>query len=198
MAFEIQSLRPSKTAVLVVDMQNAFVAEGGPIYTEMGNRILGPMAAFLDRCREKGIRIVYTEDCKLPGESDVLQEGLSGIEIHPMVRPKANESVVRKYRYSGFYGTSMDLILRSGGIDTVVIVGVCTDICCLSTAHDAKFHGYTVVFLSDLTGTFPMPDRGFGPGDARAQHEMTLRNIAFTTGCVMQSEDFLALPVEEL
>ena len=192
--FEINSLNPKRTAIIVVDMQNAFVADGAPFYSDMGNKILAPLARFLDRCRQDGFRIVYTEDCKLPGKSNVLQEGLDGIKIHHRVSPKANEFVVRKYTYSGFFGTSMDIILRSGGIDTVVITGVCTDVCCLSTARDAFFLGYKVVFLSDLTGTFAFPDQGCGPGDAQAQHDMALRNVAFSTGRVMDSSEFLALP----
>ena len=194
MVLEIKTLNPQKTAILVIDMQNAFVAEGGPIFSKMGNAMLQPLAAFLDKCRAKGFRIIYTEDCKLPGESEVLQDGLPGIAIHPVVQPKEKETVVRKYKYSGFFGTCMDLVLRSGGIDTVCIVGVNTDVCCLATAHDAMFHGYRVAFLSDLTGTFPVPDRGFGPGDAMLQHEMTLRHVAFSTGHVMNSEQFLSLP----
>ncbi|MCL1805412.1 MAG: cysteine hydrolase [Clostridiales bacterium] len=194
--FEIESLRADKTAVIVVDMQNAFVAEGAPFYSEMGNRILAPMAAFLDQCRGRGFRVIYTEDCKLPGKSNVLQEGLPGLEIHPMVRPKDHESVVRKYNYSGFFGTNMDILLRAGGIDTVAVTGVCTDVCCLSTARDAMFLGYRVAFLSDMTGTFAFPDKGYGPGDALAQHQMALRNVAFSTGLVLTSAEFLALPTE--
>ncbi|MDR0468916.1 MAG: cysteine hydrolase [Peptococcaceae bacterium] len=194
---KIKSLYSKKTAVIVVDMQNAFVAEGAPIYSDMGHKMLEPMSLFLDQCRQRGFRIIYTEDCKLPGKSSVLQEGLPGIKIHPVVSPKENESVVRKYTYSGFFGTNMDLLLRSGGIDTVVIIGVCTDVCCFSTARDADFLGYQVIFLSDLTGTFAFPDMGFGPGDAQAQHEMALRNVAFTIGQVMDSSEFLALPFEE-
>ena len=195
--FEVESLHAGKTAVIVVDMQNAFVAEGSPIYSDMGNKLLEPMAVFLDQCRQKGFRVIYTEDCKLPGKSNILQDGLPGIEIHPIVRPKEKEAVVRKYHYSGFFGTNMDILLRADGIDTVAIAGVCTDVCCLSTARDAMFLGYRVIFLSDMTGTLAFPDKGFGPGDALAQHEMALRNVAFSTGLVLSAAEFLALPVEE-
>jgi len=160
----------------------------------MGNKLLKPLAGFLSACRSMGMKIVYTEMCDLPGKGIELAEGSANVETHPEVRPGADDIVIKKRRYSGFFNTDMDVILRSLGIDTVAIVGVNTDVCCFSTARDAMFLCYRVAFLSDMTGTFAFDDMGYGPGDAQAQHDMALRNLAFTTAHVMTSEEFLALP----
>jgi hypothetical protein len=70
--------------------------------------------------------------------------------------------VIKKHRYSGFFATDLDLILREWGIDTVVISGTTTENCCHATARDAMFYNYKVAFLSDATGTFDYPDVGQG------------------------------------
>ena len=193
MELKIKAIVPEKTAVLVIDMQNSFVADGAPLYTDMGNKILGSMAAFLDKCRGKGMRLIYTQETKPPEDGSFLIDGSPGHAVHPTVQPKEEDTVIKKRRYSGFFGTTMDLTLRDWKIDTVAIIGVCTDVCCFSTARDAMFLNYKVAFLSDMTGTFAFADRGYGAGDAQAQHDMALRNIAFTTGHVMTSDEFLAL-----
>jgi nicotinamidase-related amidase len=58
------------------------------------------------------------------------------------------EHVIKKHRYSGFFGTDLDIILREWGIDTVIISGTTTENCCHATARDAMFRNYRVVFLS--------------------------------------------------
>ncbi len=207
MAFKIESVNPKKTAVLVIDMQNDFVTEGYPLYTPMAAATIPKMAKFLDACREKGIYVIYTSHVHRASGDDVgifnklwdcvetregLIDGTPGAEIAPGIAPKGDEIVVKKHRYSGFYNTDMDLILRNQKIETTAIVGVATDVCCFSTARDAMFYGYDVAFISDLNGTFQFPDMGYGEFDVDIQQKVTLNNIALTTGDVMTSEDFLS------
>lgn len=114
-----------------------------------------------------------------------------GIEIYPDVAPQGEEVVIKKHRYSAFFGTDLDIILRSKGIKTVIVTGVTTENCCLSTARDAMFNGYKVAFISDATGTYDYPDAGFGPIPAQDVHRVTLGVLAVSTAHVMTTDEMI-------
>ncbi len=204
---KLSAIDPKKTAVLVIDMQNDFIEPGAELFSQMGYDFVPKMAAFLDECRKRGMLVIYTKNmvqadrhdigkagefCEALKQGKVLIEGTHGVEIFEGVAPKEGDIVLRKNRYSSFYGTRLDSILRTSGIDTVTITGVCTEACCFSTARDAGAMCYDVAFLSDLTGTVDYPDLGFGPMTALQMHHAMLTNIALTTADVMTSDDFLS------
>ncbi|GGX17211.1 isochorismatase [Pigmentiphaga litoralis] len=206
MPYQLESIDPRKTAVIVVDMQNDFVADGAPLQSRQAAEMMPRLARTLDACRERGIRVIYTshvhrsDGCDMGRYSDLyppvasraaLIDGTAGVEIHPGLAPAPGEHVIKKHRYSGFFATDMDLILREWGIDTVAITGTTTENCCHATARDAMFHNYRVAFLSDATGTFDYPDLGFGAMSAAQVHQATLTILAFSTAHVMTCEDFL-------
>ena len=191
--------------MIVVDMQNDFVAAGAPMETPAARAIVPRLAAALKLCRSAGIRIVYTAHVHRRDGSDMglfddihppiasraaLVDGTEGVEIYSELAPEPGEHVIKKHRYSGFFGTDLDIILREWGIDTVVISGTTTENCCHATARDAMFRNYRVVFLSDATATYDYPDRGFGPMPNAQVHNATLVVLAASTAHVM--------PVEEL
>src|SRR5207244_5209459 len=95
---------------------------------------------------------------------DGLVDGTPGgdIYIYPDLAPAPGEHVIKKHRYSGFFGTDIDIVLREWAVDTVIISGTRTENCCHATARDAMFRNYRVVFLSDATATYDYPDLGFG------------------------------------
>lgn len=120
-----------------------------------------------------------------------LVDGTKGIEIYDEIAPKPGEIVVKKHRYSGFYGTDLDIILRGWGIDTVIVSGVTTENCCHATARDALFRDYKVVFLSDATGTFDYPDVGQGAMSAADVHKAVLVILSVSTAHVMKVDEFI-------
>ena len=155
---------------------------------------------------EQGIRVVYTthahraDGCDMGLFDDLyppvadrssLIDGTPGVEIFGALAPKPGEHVIKKHRYSGFFGTDLDMILREWGIKTVVVSGTTTENCCHATARDAMFNNYKVVFLSDATGTFDYPDVGQGALSADEVHRATLTILAFSTAHVMTSAEFL-------
>ena len=95
-------------------------------------------------------------------DRSTLVDGTSGTEIFPGLAPAPGEHIIKKHRYSAFFATDLDLILREWGITTVIISGTTTENCCHATARDAMFNNYKVVFLSDATGSFDYPDVGYG------------------------------------
>ncbi|MDE6949864.1 MAG: cysteine hydrolase [Lachnospiraceae bacterium] len=202
----IDKIVPSKTAVLVIDMQNDFIEPGAPIYIDMGYKMVPALKEFLDRCRAEKIQIIYTRDvvradgkdmaksgefCTAIKEGRALVDGMPGAEIYEEVAPGKNDIVIDKNRYSAFCGTTLDSVLRTLGIDTVAIVGVCTECCCFSTARDAGGNCYDVAFLSDLTGNNGYEDNGNGEIDAESLHRAMLIMIGHTTAHVMDSKEFL-------
>lgn len=205
MGYIVNSIDPHKTAMIVVDMQNDFVAKGAPMETPLARAMVPVLADALKFCREKGIKVIYTTHCHRSDGSDMglfddlyapiatragLVDNTPGIEIYPELKPAPGEHVVKKHRYSAFYGTDMDIILRQWGIETVIVSGTTTENCCHATARDAMFHDYKVVFLSDATATYDYPDVGQGGMKAEDLHQACLIVLAFSTADVMTEETF--------
>jgi ureidoacrylate peracid hydrolase len=84
-------------------------------------------------------------------------------------------------------------VLRSSGMETVIITGVTTENCCHATARDALFHNYGVIFLSDATGTTDYPDMGYGAMSAAEVHRASLVVLALGTAHVMTVDEMIAL-----
>jgi ureidoacrylate peracid hydrolase len=212
MPYRVDRLDPSKTAMIVVDMENDFVASGAPMETPAGREMLPNLKRAIEFCRETGIRVIYTthvhrrDGCDMGlfddlwppvADRDGLVDGEPGVEIYPEVAPRSDEIVIKKHRYSGFYGTDLDIVLRGLGVDTVVIAGVTTENCCHATARDALFRDYKVVFLSDATGTFDYPDVGQGGMTAEEVHRATLVILSVSTAHVMTTDELVALTLAD-
>jgi nicotinamidase-related amidase len=115
----------------------------------------------------------------------------AGVRRRHRFAPAPGEHVIKKHRYSAFFATDLDLILREWGIGTVIVSGTTTENCCHATARDAMFHNYRVVFLSDATGTFDYPDVGQGALSADEVHRATLAILAFSTAHVMTCDELV-------
>lgn len=203
----VDKIDPRDTAVLVVDMSVGFVAPGAPVYVDGGNKFAADLGAFLDQCRSKGLKVIYTtyyfrddnsdmQDSvyKLPwGQNgSVLHESDPDYEIYGPCTPKDGEIVLGKHWYSSFNNTDLDVILKANHIKTLVITGVCTDCCCFRTARDAFFRDYRVVMLEDFNASPGWPDCGEGEVDPDTVHLSFVNTLAATTGQVMSSEEFLS------
>src|SRR6516225_6393127 len=103
----------------------------------------------------------------------------------PAVSQRTGGCLRIRDRYSGFFGTDLDIILRERSVDTVIICGTTTENCCHATARDAMFRNYRVVFLSDATATYDYPDSGFGSMMNADVHHATLVVLAASTAHVM-------------
>jgi biuret amidohydrolase len=126
-------------------------------------------------------------------ERVALVDGDQGIEIYEELQPLPHEVVLKKRRYSAFYGTELDLILRSTGMEAVIIAGVTTEDCCHATARDALFHNYGVIFLSDASGTFDYPDLGYGAMSVAEVYRASLVILAMSTAHVMTVDEMITL-----
>ena len=140
-----------KRALLVIDMIEDFVREGGALYCGPSMaRILPVIQKEVARSRAVGEPVVYLTDNHLPDDAEFqifpphAIAGTQGAAIVPELAPQDDDVVIPKRRYSGFFGTDLDITLRERHVDTVRLVGDCTNICVLYTAADARNLGYAV------------------------------------------------------
>ncbi|MCE4625180.1 MAG: cysteine hydrolase [Desulfurococcales archaeon] len=144
-------LPASKTAVIVVDMQNDFVKPEGKLYVPTAQATVEPIRRLLDRARSAGARIFYTQDTHYDNDPEYgiwgehVRYGTWGWEIIDELKPQPGDIVIVKTRYDGFYGTPLDDLLRVFGIEYTVIVGTVANICVLHTAASAALRWYKVV-----------------------------------------------------
>jgi biuret amidohydrolase len=154
---------PQKTALLVTDMQIFFLDPGSPTFTCGGLAILPRLKRLIAVFREKGLPVIYTQHVHHPDHLDsgimgwwwkgMCIEGSPESQIHPEIAPNPGEKVIQKHRYSAFYNTDLETVLRVLKVEDLVICGVMTNMCCESSARDAYFRDYRVFFLADGTGS---------------------------------------------
>jgi ureidoacrylate peracid hydrolase len=118
-------------------------------------------------------------------ESRTLVRGTWGTEILPELAPREGDLVVAKHRYSGFFETELDAILRGRGIESLVFTGCTTSVCVDSTLRDAFYRDYRCLLLRDCTG------EPIGSDLSRSNHEASLLVIETLFGWVADSHSFL-------
>ncbi len=148
---------PAKTALIVVDMQNDFVKEGGTLVVPDAEATVPTIRGLLDSARESGIKVVFTQDTHNEGDPEWeiwpehVREGSWGWEIVKELKPLEDEVVIRKVRYDAFYGTHLDHFLRIWDVDTLIICGTVANICVHYTAASAALRWYGVIIPKDAT-----------------------------------------------
>jgi len=199
-------LDPARTALLAMDLQNAFLLPASPLAAPHGLAILPAFNRLIGAARRAGVAVIFTatvhEPVEPPNRMDDLfparrtarglERGTTAQQIHPGVDRCEEDLVVEKPRYSAFWRTDLDATLRQRGVDTLVIGGVWSNVCVEATARDAFFREYKVVYLADCTATGDLPDTGFGRVSAADAQRVTLADIAFHIGEVAYSEDVAA------
>lgn len=156
-------LNREKAALLVVDMQVFFLDPASPSYTCGGPAILPNLKKVIQSFRQAGRPVIFTRHVHHPDHLDagimawwwegMCLEGSPESEIHPDISPQHGEKVIFKHRYSAFYNTDLETILRCLKIEDIVIAGLMTNMCCESSARDAYYRDYRVFFLADGTGS---------------------------------------------
>jgi len=146
-------VNPKKTAVIVVDLLNDFMKEGGSMVLAEGMVVVPPIKQVIEKAKAAGTLIVYVKDNHRKGVPDKeflirephCIEGTWGAEIIDELQPLDDDYVIKKRRFSSFFQTELDLILRNHDIETLIVVGVVTNICVRSTVHDGFFLGYKCI-----------------------------------------------------
>lgn len=151
-----------KTAIIVIDMQVDFVKPDGIIPAENGMDIVDNIDKLLTLARKNGLPVIYTQEMHRPDGADFgiegafepihCVEGTPGMEIIEELTPKEGDYVIRcKRAYDAFIGTDLDILLRNLDIENLIFVGVCTDICVISSIYHARCLNYKNCVLTDCT-----------------------------------------------
>jgi ureidoacrylate peracid hydrolase len=173
-----EKVGPRHTALLVIDMQNDFISSEGLIGKEGVTRtgaqeMATRLPAFIADARAAGVLMIfirnvystkrnaYLSDAWLEQAAHrksggytripVCEEGTWGCDYYGEVRPQPDDIVVTKHRYSGFYNTELDIVLRANGIRSIILTGVGTAGCVETTAREGFIRDYYVVLVSDGT-----------------------------------------------
>lgn len=152
-----------KPAILVVDMLNDFVT--GALTCERGRAIVPATAELLDAARAAGVPVIFCNDAHIKGIDRELKiwgdhaiAGTKGAEVIPELKLSDKDYVVPKRRYSGFFQTDLDILLKELGVKTVVMTGLHAHMCVRHTSADAYCLGYDVVVAKEATDSFTEED----------------------------------------
>lgn len=159
-----------KTALLVIDMLNDFILKGAPLEVPTAREIIPTVKVEIEKARERDIPVIYI--CDSHEEKDPEFErmgwpphaiaGSRGAQVIEGLRPLPGNKVITKKSYSGFFGTSLDEILKGSGISELLVTGCVTNICVLYTVADAVQRGYKVKVLKDCVTGLNYKDHEFG------------------------------------
>jgi ureidoacrylate peracid hydrolase len=172
-----------ETALIVVDMQNAYLSKGG--YLDLvgfdvskAPEVIAATKTVIDACRAAGIKIIFLQNGFEPElreasnpaspvyhksnalkymrahpqyNGKLITKGTWDFELVQELRPHPDETVINKARYSGFAGTTLDMMLRAHRINALLIAGVNTNVCVESTLRDAYHREYFAVLVADAT-----------------------------------------------
>lgn len=164
--------RPHQVAVVVIDMQQDFCSPSGAfgmagIDISANERIVSPTNTFVGRMRETGAHIIWIKQAaspnhmspaimrrlrRAPERMELCKQGTPGFNLTDGLKVEVADSTVEKFRYSAFFGSSLDQILRSSSIQTIVLTGTAANGCVDTTARDGAQMDYDVVIAQDLVG----------------------------------------------
>jgi nicotinamidase-related amidase len=173
---------PARTALLIIDMQRDFVEPGG-FGALLGNdvtplrRAVAPTRRVLETFRRRGFRVIHTREGHRPDLGDcppskrargrlptgigapgpmgrVLVRGEPGHDIIEELRPAPGEPVIDKPGKGAFHATDLDLVLRTHGVQSLVLTGVTTEVCVHTTLREANDRGYECLVLEDCVASY--------------------------------------------
>ncbi|ROT43865.1 isochorismatase [Pusillimonas sp. NJUB218] len=197
------SIDPAKTALVVIDMQNTFCAEGSPAEVAASRGIVPNLNTLTPKLRELGVPVIWVLHANesygeysdwdmfynhiVAGdirERTLLANAPTNQAVYTELQTKEGDITIVKNRYSALIpgSSSLERVLRSRGIDTILIAGTKTNVCCESTARDAMMLDFKVVMLSDCCASL-----------SDEEHRSALENIVQQFGNVVDSKELFTL-----
>ena len=188
-------LRRTRACLLVIDMQNEFLEKAGADFFHNALDIVPNVKRVTAACRKAGIPVIYTghrhEDPAVDGgmtaewwpeirQGRSLSKGTRGVEIFPPLAPRRGERVIYKHRYSAFYNTDLEVVLRGMGTTDLIVTGILTNVCCETTARDAFMRDFRVFLVADATAA---AEPEF--------HLASLKNLAYAFAYVLTTDSLL-------
>jgi len=193
-----ETLVGPKTALVVIDLQNAFMLPGMPVEVPAAREIVPNVNRLAAAVRRVGGKVVWVQMTLVDQREawsvyfnadsrdaayDAMIPGSKGYELHAELDVRKEDLIVEKKRYSAFIQRSSDIDakLRALGIDTVLMTGTLTNVCCESSARDAMMLNYKVAFVSDANAALN-----------DTEHNATLTSIVRVFGDVGSTDEIIA------
>jgi nicotinamidase-related amidase len=179
-------LRADKTALIIIDMQNDFVHEGGSLVVDSAKETVPYIKSLVDKARKNKVIVCYTQDTQFENDKEWeiwpehCRKGTRGWEIINELKPEENEMVFQKNRYDGFYGTGLEHYLSHvWHTENLIITGTVANICVAHTAASAGLRWYHIVVPANGISAMTEFDQA-----------LTLRQVSFLyTGTVVKSTE---------
>jgi biuret amidohydrolase len=184
-----------QVALVVIDVQKGEVAphDTGIPHMEGGAERHARILELVEGARASGVPVVFIQEVhkrtladfgrELDGAEGVhCLEGDEATELADGLSPRPDEYLIRKRRYSAFFATELELVLKSHGVRTLVLVGALTDVCVHYTFADAHQHDYHCRVVTDCVG-----------GSSQRAHDAALEAMAYLQrDCLVEHGDMLA------
>jgi ureidoacrylate peracid hydrolase len=196
-------LDPDRTALLVIDMQATFCMPGAPAEVPSSRSIVAPINKLAKGLRERGVTVIWVvhANTSAAGRSDwtlffdhvvsdqVRERTMESLspgrqQLWHALHLESSDLTVIKNRYSALIAgsSSLERVLRSRGLDTVLIAGTKTNVCCESTARDAMMLDFRVVMVADCCAAL-----------SDEEHVMSLENVIQQFGDVRCADEVMQL-----
>lgn len=196
----LERVDPKSSLLLVVDVQNDFCHPKGSMSAagqdlSMVGEMMPRLSELLGEARRVGTPVIFTQAIHSPWtDSEAWSTRLHGVEVELprhcregtwgtelyQIEALEDERLLVKRRFSAFYATDLDVMLRARGIKTLIMAGVATNVCVETTARDGFMRDYHIVFVSDCTAAYD-----------RQEHHATLHNMSKYFGVVASSAEVI-------
>lgn len=184
-------VKKEECALIIVDMQHDFISEGAPIECPGGRDIIPNIKKVKEWAKKNNIPVFYTKESHRPqkvdfglelerSEPEHCLEGTPGIEILDELEPDDDDYVIVKRRYSGFYLTDLEILIRGLKRKSLIITGAATNVCVYATTLDAQQRDMNAIVLSDCVA-----------GTSVELHKAFLDNIDYVLGDVVTSDELM-------
>lgn len=184
-------IKKDNTALIIIDMQHDFISEGAPIECPGGRDIIPNIKKVKEWAKENNIPVFYTKESHRPqkvdfglelerSEPEHCLEGTKGIEIVEELKPEEDDYVIIKRRYSGYYLTDLEILMKGLKKNSLIITGAATNVCVYATALDTQQRDMNAIILSDCVA-----------GTSVDLHEAFLKNLDYVVGDVVTSQELM-------
>lgn len=187
----LHKIKKEDCALIIIDMQNDFISEGAPIECPGGRDIIPNIQKARTWAKENNIPVFYTQEVHRFQKVDYglelerneplhCLEGTEGVAIVKELQPKDDDYVIIKRRYSGYYLTDLEVLMRAFKKTALIITGAATNVCVYATALDAMQRDVKPIVLSDGVA-----------GTNVELHEAFLKNIDYVIGDVVTVNEII-------
>lgn len=192
-AVQLDRLDPASTALVVIDFQNEYFTGRMPIPDgQQAMTKARELVAFADQAK---IPVYHIQHIAPAGSAVFALDG-EGVNFHPLMQPRAGDTVLQKTTVSVFASTDLDRWLKEKGVKTLIFAGLMTHACVAGGARDAAPLGYQVVVASDASATRSITRANAQSVDANSLHSAALAEIEDTFGDVMTTAQIIRLPLK--